>query len=99
MTVTFHPSTYSKPSWWASPAMKRLTLLCVAGAALAGLYALREGICSTPAITSKFMSEAEMHQKGLWKSPRLGIDAFIVRHVRSSDKWEILLVQVRGCKH
>jgi hypothetical protein len=41
------------------------------------------------------LHEAELHARGLWRAPRLGVDAFIPRHVKSTGAWEVLLVQVR----
>lgn len=42
---------------------------------------------------SRELTEAELHQKGLWKSPKLAVDAYLVRYLRESGQWEILLIQ------
>jgi hypothetical protein len=98
---------------YASPGAPRRGMPWVAvgaaAAALLLLYSLRGSVCgsasssggggSSPAAAApKGMAEAELHAKGLWRSPRLGVDAFIVRHVKSSDAWEVLLVQARTAR-
>jgi hypothetical protein len=49
-----------------------------------------------PICASQQLAEAELHARGLWRAPRLGVDSLVVRHVKSTDAWEVLLVQVRA---
>lgn len=40
------------------------------------------------------LTEAQLHQRGLWRSPKLAVDAFVVRHDPDAQRWDILLIQV-----
>lgn len=39
------------------------------------------------------LTEAQLHERGLWRSPKLAVDAFVVRHEPISQRWDILLIQ------
>jgi len=75
--------SWSRPA--ASPRAVVLLLLAAAGL----FYLSLPSLCK-----SHQLHEAELHARGLWRAPRLGVDAFIARHVRSNSSWEVLLVQV-----
>lgn len=42
------------------------------------------------------LTEAQLHQRGLWKSPKLAVDAFVVRHDPAAQRWDILMIQVHA---
>lgn len=70
-----------------SPRAAAALLLAAALAA----YAARGPMCA-----SYKVEEAALHARGVWRAPRLGVDAFIARKRRSTGAFEVLLVQVRG---
>jgi hypothetical protein len=77
---------------------RRILLLVAAAAAVSFAFGRNSASCRNRQTTSRYsgMSEGELHEKGLWRSPRLGADACIVRHVKSRDTWEVLLVKVHA---
>jgi hypothetical protein len=63
-------------------------LCCALLAAVTSLYLLRGPMCKTYAL-----HEAELHARGLWRAPRLGVDSFIARRDAATGKFSVLLVQ------
>ncbi|KAI8473129.1 MAG: NUDIX hydrolase domain-like protein [Monoraphidium minutum] len=78
-------------------------LLLALATALAAYYAGRHSACGAAAAGAApagaapaALPEAELHARGLWRSPRLGVDAFIVRRAKGGGGgavWEVLLVK------
>ena len=78
-------------SWTTRPALSPRAALVASLALLAALLLLEPGHCRR-----RKLHEAELHARGLFRSPRLGADAFIARRLKGSGEFEVLLARV--CK-
>ncbi len=39
------------------------------------------------------LTESQLHERGLWQTPKLAVDAFIVQHTPATAQWDVLLIQ------